>query len=63
VLVNGQIVVKDSKVLDGVFPGQPIRYPVEQKGRFVPLERKTYLENILGKDFVELDDETMKPTH
>ncbi len=63
VLVNGQIVVKDSKVLDGVFPGQPIRYPVEQKGRFVPLERKTYLENILGKDVVELDDETMRPTH
>ena len=28
VIVNGTIVVKDSKVQDGVFPGQPIRNPV-----------------------------------
>jgi len=30
VVVNGTIVVKDSKVLKGVFPGKPIRLPVEQ---------------------------------
>ena len=36
VVVNGMIVVKDSKVLKGVNPGQPIRYePV--KSRFEPL--------------------------
>jgi N-acyl-D-aspartate/D-glutamate deacylase len=28
VIVNGTIVVKDSKVLKGVYPGQPIRNPV-----------------------------------
>jgi len=28
VLVNGTVVVKDSKVLKGVYPGQPIRRPV-----------------------------------
>jgi N-acyl-D-glutamate deacylase len=36
VVVNGTIVVKDSKVLKGVNPGQPVRYePV--KSRFEPL--------------------------
>ena len=29
VVVNGTIVVKDSKVLKGVYPGQPIRLPVQ----------------------------------
>ena len=28
VVVNGTIVVKDSKVLKGVYPGQPVRLPV-----------------------------------
>ena len=37
VLVNGVIVVKDSEVLKGVNPGQPVRFPVEEKGRFEPL--------------------------
>ena len=32
VLVNGVIVVKESEVLK-VFPGKPIRFPVEEKGR------------------------------
>lgn len=34
VIVNGTVVVKDSNVLP-VRPGQPIRYPVEPKGRFL----------------------------
>jgi N-acyl-D-glutamate deacylase len=29
VIVNGTIVVKDSKVLKNVFPGKPIRLPVK----------------------------------
>jgi N-acyl-D-glutamate deacylase len=29
VVVNGTIVVKDSKVLKGVYAGQPIRLPVQ----------------------------------
>ncbi len=40
VIVNGTIVVKDSTVLKDVNPGQPIRYPVEKKGRFEPLDVK-----------------------
>ncbi len=44
VIVNGTIVVKDSKVLKDVFPGQPIRYPVESKGRFVPLDVKAWVD-------------------
>jgi len=43
VLVNGSIVVKDSKVQD-IFPGQSIRYPVEEKGRFVPATRENWLK-------------------
>jgi N-acyl-D-aspartate/D-glutamate deacylase len=30
VIVNGTVVVKDSKVLKGVYPGQAIRNPVVQ---------------------------------
>lgn len=37
VVVNGTIVVKDSKVLP-VEPGQEIRFPVEDKGRFKPID-------------------------
>lgn len=37
VLVNGVIVVKDSKVPPNVYPGQPLRFAPEQKGRFKPL--------------------------
>jgi N-acyl-D-glutamate deacylase len=28
VIVNGTIIVKDSKVLKGVYPGKPVRLPV-----------------------------------
>jgi hypothetical protein len=41
VLVNGAIVVKDSKV-QKVFPGQAIRYPEEDKGRFVPVAKESW---------------------
>ena len=37
VLVNGTIVVKDSKVLKDVNPGQPIRFEPQDKSRFEPL--------------------------
>jgi len=42
VIVNGTIVVQDSKVLP-VKPGQPIRYPVEERGRFVPVDVEKWL--------------------
>ncbi|WP_217909481.1 hypothetical protein [Desulfosediminicola flagellatus] len=38
VIVNGTVVVKKSKVLADVKPGQPIRYPVEENGRFKPVD-------------------------
>jgi N-acyl-D-glutamate deacylase len=38
VLVNGTIVVKDSKVLKDVNPGQPIRFEQETRSRFEPLD-------------------------
>ena len=50
VLVNGVIMVKDSKVQRGTYPGQPIRYPVEEKGRWVPLEKESYLEDLLAPE-------------
>jgi len=34
VLVSGVMVVKDSEFQQDVFPGQPLRYPVEATGRF-----------------------------
>jgi N-acyl-D-glutamate deacylase len=41
VIVNGTLVVKDSKVLKGVNPGQPIRYePVE--GRYEPITEESW---------------------
>lgn len=55
VLVNGVIMVKDSKVQDGKFPGQPIRYDVEEKGRWVDLEKESYLEQLLQPEY-PLDD-------
>jgi hypothetical protein len=46
VLVNGQIVVNDSEVLADVFPGQPIRFPVEEEGRFQPVSKASLLETL-----------------
>ena len=37
VIVNGRVVVKDSMVQKDVYPGQPIRFPVEKSPRFKPL--------------------------
>ena len=48
VVVNGVVVVKDSEVLH-VKPGQPIRFPVEDKGRLEPVEISKWLnENTIG---------------
>jgi len=43
VIVNGTIVVKDSKVLRDVNPGQPIRFPVQENGRQLPLNKESWL--------------------
>jgi N-acyl-D-amino-acid deacylase len=48
VIVNGTIVVNNGKVLP-VKPGQPIRFPVEAKGRFEPISINKWLdENTIG---------------
>jgi N-acyl-D-amino-acid deacylase len=43
VLVHGTIVVSDSKVLKDVNPGQAIRFPVEDVGRFEPSTKEQWL--------------------
>jgi N-acyl-D-glutamate deacylase len=46
--VNGVIVVKDSEVLP-VKAGQEIRFPVEAKGRFTPLDKEDWrVQHIIG---------------
>jgi N-acyl-D-glutamate deacylase len=62
VVINGTIVVKDSKVLP-VKPGQEIRYPVEDKSRFKPVNVEGWLnEHTIGlsPDVIEahVDDTT-----
>ena len=47
VLVNGTIVVEDSRVLSDRYPGQPIRYPIEARGRFEPIDMDRYMERLL----------------
>jgi hypothetical protein len=45
VLVNGKVVVNDSKV-QKVMAGEPIQFPVEEKGRFVPATKEMWLKTI-----------------
>jgi len=47
VIVNGTVVVKDSEVLEDVNPGQPIRFPVEDKPRFQPLAVENWKNDFL----------------
>jgi len=47
VIVNGEIVVKDSVVLKDVNPGQPIRFPVEENPRFKPLSLEGWQDDYL----------------
>jgi N-acyl-D-aspartate/D-glutamate deacylase len=54
VIVNGQFVKRDNEAT-GVMAGQPIRYPVEPKGRHVQATTEQWLE-----DF-SFDDSAMKP--
>ncbi|MCP3997374.1 MAG: hypothetical protein GY722_20300 [bacterium] len=45
VLVNGEIVVRDSKV-QKVMAGHAIRYPVQEEGKHVPLDRELWLDTL-----------------
>lgn len=57
VIINGTVVVQDSEVLP-VYPGQPIRYPVEATGRWEPLTVEGWLsEFTIDVPYLpELDD-------
>jgi N-acyl-D-glutamate deacylase len=62
VLVNGVIVVKNSEVLP-VKAGKEIRFPIESKGRFIPIEQDKWLnEHTIGLNpsllEIHLDDDT-----
>lgn len=64
VLVNGTIVVKDSKVLKDVNPGQPIRFAIEDKGRFEPVSGESWKQTYLIKSnpaTIDVDDSSVKP--
>ncbi len=41
VLVNGTVVVANAKVLKDIHPGQPIRFPVSDEGKFEPVPTGT----------------------
>jgi len=61
VLVHGTVVVKDSKVLKDVYPGQPLRFPVEENGRYEPISAESWKEaNLIetkeGLEIGTLDD-------
>ena len=43
VIVSGQFVVRDSKA-QKIMAGKEIRFPVEEKGRFVPASTEQWLE-------------------
>ena len=62
VLVNGTIVVSDSKVLKDVYPGQSLRFPIEEQGRFVPVSGKSWLKTYTIKTnpaTIDLDDSVL----
>ena len=42
VLVNGVVVMKDSTVLKDVYPGQPLRFPVEEVGRYETITAESW---------------------
>lgn len=59
VIIHGAVVVEDSKVLP-IKAGQPIRYPVEQKGRFQPVSTAKWINDrtILSGPYAPMPDDT-----
>jgi hypothetical protein len=48
-IVNGIIVMKDSVPLERFEAGQPIRFEVQEKGRFTPLSKEIWEEKYYGQ--------------
>ncbi|MFK8049468.1 MAG: amidohydrolase family protein [Halioglobus sp.] len=62
VLVNGVVVVKESRVLRNVYPGQAIRFPVEKQGRFIPASGGSWLQTYntkANKQRIDVNDDTL----
>jgi len=59
VIVNGDLVVKNSE-FQRVWAGQPIRFPVEGKGRFVPVSAKAWIDEFAIT--LPVEDGGVKPT-
>jgi len=60
VIVNGVMVVKDSEFQFDVNPGQPIRFPEEEKGRFEPVsEEKWFEEHTYNANAIDAHDESL----
>jgi len=59
VIVNGQIVVKESK-FQKVWAGQPIRFPVEAKGRYEPISAEQWIKNF-SINVPPMDDSAVGP--
>lgn len=55
VLVNGQFVKRNNQATN-IFPGKPIRYPVEEKGRFVASTQKQWAKSVILVDGSALDE-------
>jgi N-acyl-D-glutamate deacylase len=49
VIVNGRFVKRDNKATD-VMAGQPIRFPAEEKGRFVKATQQQWKEKVIVDD-------------
>ncbi len=59
VIVNGKFVKKDNKATN-IMAGVPIRFPAEEKGRFIEATQEQWLDRVL----LNIDDSSIKPrTH
>jgi len=59
VIVNGQLVVKESK-FQKVWAGQPIRFPIRETGQFKPVTEKDWVQNF-SISTITIDDSGAKP--
>jgi len=59
VIVNGQQVVKNGE-FQKVWAGQPIRFPVEEKGRFAPASVEQWVKDF-SVNTISVDDSPVNP--
>jgi len=59
VIVNGQQVVKNGE-FQKIWAGQPIRFPVEEKGRFEPASAEKWVKEF-SVNTISVDDSPVNP--